>query len=144
MQNYHLVILKKPYLDAILSGQKTVESRFTKTRRPFFGRVGKGDEIFFKVSSGPVCATATIASVKSFENLTPQKIADTKDEYNHLICGSEEYWDSRADCKYGVLVWLKGVCATEPVRIDKKDWRAWMVLTEKSDFGLLKSCKKNK
>jgi hypothetical protein len=24
------------------------------------------------------------------------------------------------------------------VRINKKDWRAWVVLTEKEDFGLLK------
>jgi hypothetical protein len=30
------------------------------------------------------------------------------------------------------------------VRINKKDWRAWVVLTEKENFGLLwrKCCKK--
>ena len=28
MANYHLVILKKPYLDAILAGLKRIESRF--------------------------------------------------------------------------------------------------------------------
>ena len=91
-----------------------------------------------------MCATATAAAVKSFENLTPQKIADTKDKYNHLICGGDEYWDSRVDCAYGVLVWLKDVCAIEPVRIDKKDWRAWVVLTEKKDFGLLKMSSQNR
>jgi len=30
--NYHLVILKKPYLDLILSGRKTIESRPAKTQ----------------------------------------------------------------------------------------------------------------
>lgn len=94
--------------------------------------------MFLKLSSGPVCATATVAAVKNFESLTPQRTAALKQQYNHLICGGDEYWDSKADCAYGVLVWLKDVCTIEPVRIDKKDWRAWVVLTKKNDFGLLK------
>lgn len=138
MANYHLVILKKPYLDAILSGQKRIESRFTKMRRYAFGRVSPGDKLFFKVSSGPVCAAATVAAVKNFENLTPKQIRELKRRYNHYIRGSEEYWRSKMNCRFGFLVWLKGVEPIEPVRIRKKDWRAWVVLTEKEDFGLLK------
>ncbi len=138
MRNYHLAILKKPYLEAIIEGQKRVESRFTKTRRPHFGQIYPGDEIFLKLSSGPVCATATAASVKYFENLTSKQILQLKQRYNHLICGSDNYWQSRASCKFGFLVWLEGVRAIEPLYISKKDWRAWVVLTEKEDFGLLK------
>ena len=138
MANYHLVILKKPYLEAILAGRKRVESRFTKTRRYAFGRVLPGDKLFFKISSGPVCAVATIAAVKNFENLTPRQIAEIKQQYNHYIMGSDAYWRSRTNCKFGFLVWLKDVRAIEPVRIHKKDWRGWVVLTEKENFGLLK------
>jgi len=136
-KNYHLVILKKPYLDAILSGRKRIESRFTKTRRYAFGRVLPGDKLFLKVSSGPVCAVATVATVKNFENLTPKQILELKQRYKHHIAGSEEYWRSKTDCRFGFLAWLKDVRAIEPVRIRKKDWRAWVVLTEKEDFGLL-------
>ena len=50
-----------------------------------------------------------------------------------------EYWQKKADCKFGFLVWLKDVRAIEPVRIHKTDWRAWVVLTEKENFGLLKT-----
>jgi len=139
MANYHLVILKKPYLEAILDGSKTIESRFTMTRRTHFGRVLLGDKLFLKESSGPVCATAKVAAVKNFENLTPQQIIEIKQQYNHYIKGSEEYWRSKADCRFGVLVWLKDVEPIEPVRIRKKDWRAWVVLTEKENFGLLKN-----
>ncbi len=139
MANYHLVILKKPYLEAILAGRKQIESRFTKTRRYALGRVSAGDKLFLKESSGPVCAVASVAAVKNFQNLTPRQIIELKQEYNRQICGSDEYWQSKADCKFGLLVWLKDIQPMEPVRIGKKDWRGWVVLTEKEDFGLVKT-----
>jgi len=138
MMSSHLVILKKPYLDMILTGRKRIELRLHKTRRPAFGRVRAGDRLFLKVSSGPVCATATAEQVKSFESLTPEKILEIKRLYNHDIGGSDEYWQDRMDCKFCLLIWLGDVKTIEPVRIDKKDWRAWVVLAEGKDFGLLK------
>ena len=138
MSIFHLVILKKHYLDAILAGQKRIESRFTRTKHYAFRRVLAGDKLFLKESSGPVCATATVEAVKNFENLTPEQIAEIKQQYNHYIIGSDEYWQSKSDCRFGFLVWLEDVKSIEPVRINKKDWRAWVVLTEKEDFGLLK------
>ena len=139
MPNYHLVILKKQYLDLILSGEKTLESRFTRTKRPPFGQVRIGDTLFLKVSSGPVCAVATAGAVKEFTELTPKQITTIKQRYNRLIKGIEQYWQGKADCKFGLLVWLKDVRPIEPVRICKRDWRGWVVLTEKENFGLLRS-----
>ena len=144
MKKYHLVILKKPYLEAILAGRKRIESRFTKTKRSPFGNVKLGDKLFFKVSSGPVCAVATVAAVKNFENLTQRQIIEIKQQYNHYIGGSEEYWRSKANCRFGFLVWLEEIEPIEPVRIDKKDWRAWVVLTEKENFGLCAENRKQK
>jgi ASC-1-like (ASCH) protein len=139
MANYHLVILKKPYLDAILDGRKQIESRFTKTRHHAFGRVLPGDKLFLKLSSGPVCATATVAAVKNFENLTPKQISEIRQRYNHQIMGGEDIWRSKMDCKFGFLAWLQDVQRIQPVRIHKRDWRAWVVLTEKENFGLLEA-----
>jgi ASC-1-like (ASCH) protein len=133
---YHLVILKKPYLEAILAGRKRIESRFTVTRRAYLGRVLPGDRLFLKESSGPVCAVATVAAVRNFDSLTPKKIGELKRQYDHHIRGTKEYWQSKANCRFGLLVWLKEVEPIEPVRIHKKDWRAWVVLTEKDNFGL--------
>jgi hypothetical protein len=138
MADCHLVILKKPYLYAILEGRKRIELRLYKTRRPAFGRVWAGDKLFLKISSGPVCATAIAEAVKNFENLTPKRILELKRLYNHDIGGGDEHWRSKMDCKFAFLVWLKDVRAIEPVRIHKKDWRAWVILTENKDFGLLK------
>jgi len=137
MTNYHLVILKKPYLDAIVAGRKTIESRFARARHNFFGQVRPGDKLFLKVSSGPVCAVATVAAVKYFENLTPQQIADIKRRYNQYILADQQYWQSKANCRFGFLARLEDVELIELRQISKKDWRAWVVLTAEEDFGLL-------
>lgn len=135
--NYHLVILKKPYLEMILSGEKTIESRLTRARTHAFGRVHAGDKLFLKVSAGPVCATATAAEVKYYPTLTPAGIAQIKRRYGKAIGGSDALWDQMMDRQCGFLVWLTDVQPIEPVRIEKKDWRAWVVLTPEKDFGLL-------
>ncbi len=136
MANYHLVILKKPYLEAILGGRKLVESRFTRTKRHYIGNVWPGDKLFLKQSSGPVCATAFVSEVKNFENLTPKKITEIKQQYNKYIVGSDEYWQSRAGSKFGLLVWLTNIQPVRAVKVRKRDWRAWVVLTKKHNFGL--------
>ena len=100
------------------------------------GRIGVGDRLFLKVSSGPVCARGTVKRILEFENLSPGKIEKLKCKYNRLILGSDEYWAEKRDSRYGVLIWLNNVNEIEPVRIEKKDWRAWVVLGEGEDFGL--------
>jgi predicted transcriptional regulator len=137
MPNSHLVILKKFYLDKILDGSKKVELRLTKTAVPPFGCAAVGDILFLKVSSGPVYAVAQVAAVKQFKGLTPAKITQLKAQYNHLICGAESYWQFKSDCPFAVLLWLKNVRSIKPIRIYKKDWRAWVVLKKPNDFGLL-------
>lgn len=131
------MILRRPYLDKILAGRKSIESRFTVTRRAPYGCVAARDKIFLKLSSGPVCASAFVKRVLEFENLSPGKIKRIKSKYNNLILGGEDYWADKRESKYGVLVWLEGVERIEPVLIEKKDWRAWVVLEKGKDFGLL-------
>ncbi|HBG78289.1 MAG TPA: hypothetical protein DDW84_05505 [Phycisphaerales bacterium] len=137
MANSHLVILKKQYLDKILDGSKTIESRLTKGKCPPFDCVSPGDVLFFKESAGMVVAKAQAATVKQFSELTPQAIAKLKTEYNARICGDDEYWQLKADSKYATLIKLKNVETIPPRRIYKKDWRAWVVLKKPNDFGLL-------
>jgi ASC-1-like (ASCH) protein len=138
MKNHHLAILRKPYLDAIIEGRKTIESRLSRTKRSPFGQITVGDKLFLKQASGPVCAVATVQAVRQFENLTPGKIQQLKTQYNNSILGTDEYWADKSNCLYGMLVWLEDIKAINPVFITKYDWRAWVVLTEKEDFGLLK------
>ncbi|MCX5645290.1 MAG: ASCH domain-containing protein [Phycisphaerae bacterium] len=135
--NYHLVILKKPYLDLILAGEKTVELRLTKAKRPAGGRVLPGDRLFLKQSGGPVCGLATAKDVEYHEGLTPQRIGRIKRRYNDQIRGDDAVWESLMDRQSGFLVWLSDVRRIDPIRIAKQDWRAWVVLTPEKNFGLL-------
>ncbi len=133
----HLVILKKPYLDLILSGRKTIELRLTRARRPACGQVASGDRLLLKASAGPVCAGATVEDVRYYEDLVPERIAEIRRQYGDRIGGDDAVWASLMDCRSGLLVWLTGVRRIEPIRIEKKDMRAWVLLEEGRDFGLL-------
>jgi ASC-1-like (ASCH) protein len=135
--NYHLVILKKTYIDAIVDGRKTIESRFYQTRHRWLSQINAGDKLFLKASSGPVMATATVADVKHFDNLTARQVAELQKQYNQQICGDEQYWRDKKNSRFGVLVWLKDVKQIDPLSIRKFDWRAWVVLTKTEHFGLL-------
>jgi ASC-1-like (ASCH) protein len=137
--NHHLAILKKPYLDAILAGHKTIESRLYQTKQKWLSQISKGDKIFLKVSSGPVIATVIVDKVKYYENLTAGQILEMQKQYNQQILGDEQYWREKINSKCGVLVWLKDVQPIPHRFIKKFDWRAWVVLTPKENFGLLVS-----
>lgn len=141
--DHHLVILKKPYLELILSGEKTIELRLTRAPRPACGRVAPGDRLLLKASGGPVCGRATAADVKRYEDLTPDRIAAIRRKYGSRIGGDDAVWESMMDCVSGVLVWLTDVRRIEPIRIHKKDMRAWVLLKEGSDFGLLGRIREN-
>jgi ASC-1-like (ASCH) protein len=134
--NCHLAILKKQYLDAILAGRKTIESRLYQTKQKWLSKINAGDKIFLKAASGPVMAAAIVGKLKYFKNLTAGQIAEMQKQYNQQILGDEQYWQEKANSKFGILIWLKDVQPIPHRFIKKFDWRAWVVLTPKENFGL--------
>lgn len=51
----------------ILSGEKTMESRWYQTKRAPWDKVKPGDTVYFKNSGEPVTAQALVGSVKQYE-----------------------------------------------------------------------------
>ena len=135
--NYHLVILKKPYIDAILAGRKTVESRFYQTNQKWLSQTAADDKLFLKVTSGPVIAMATVAEVRTYDNLNPAQIEQIKAKHNKQILGDEQYWRLKSNARFGLLCRLKDVRPINPRFIRKFDWRAWVVLSKTENFGLV-------
>src|SRR5260370_25269406 len=59
----HIAVVDQPYLDKILSGLKTIESRLSTRAIAPFEKVGPGDTILLKVKSGPIVGRATVKAV---------------------------------------------------------------------------------
>lgn len=44
----HIAILRQPFFDMVLSGEKTIESRWSMNKVAPYGKVSVGDEILLK------------------------------------------------------------------------------------------------
>lgn len=121
----------RPYVDLILQGKKTVESRLTMQARDPFDNVEPGERIYFKQSSGPYRATAIAGHVLFEDNLTPRRIKEIEREYNHLIRGEESFWNWKRHSKFCTLIWLREVRPLEVgPAIRPLQGVAWLTLEE--------------
>ena len=130
----HVAILKPGYIDAILDGRKTIESRLTKTMQPPHGKIMEGERLFLKASGGPFMATAIAGGVLSFTDLDPVAVQQLREQYDEPICGDDAYWDTKRDSKYATLIELTKV---EPIAVGPPYkvayMKAWYVLDEDRD-----------
>jgi ASC-1-like (ASCH) protein len=64
----HIAIMKKEWglIPKILNGQKTIESRWYKTKIAPWDKIHKGDLIYFKDSGSPVTARAKVTTVAQY------------------------------------------------------------------------------
>lgn len=133
----HLAIMKKSWglTGKILSGRKTVESRWHKTKSAPWDRVKPGDVVYFKDSGCPVCLRAYVSHVKQFPSLTPEKVRHILDEYGEVDGITREnipkFFGMFKDKKYCTIVFLKKAEAIEPFDVDKSGFgsmSSWLVL----------------
>jgi hypothetical protein len=123
----HLGVFVEPYLRYIISGVKTVESRFSRNAVAPFRRVGAGDVLLLKRSGGAVEAIAYVSNAWSYR-LAREVWARIRGEFASAMCVSEEFLRGRRDASYVTLMQLKEVRAIEPLSVGKRDRRGWVVL----------------
>jgi hypothetical protein len=127
----HVAILRRPYLDLILAGRKTIESRLTQTAMPPFGAIVPGERVFLKVSAGPFMATALATHVECHDGLTPAKVDSLRRRLDTAVCGGHAYWHSKRFSRYATFVTLGEV---EPIDVGPaypKSMKAWHVVDER-------------
>ena len=85
---HHLAILdkKRKLLEKILSGEKSIESRWYKLKKTPYGIIKAGDTVFFKDSGEPVTVQTTVEKVLFFSDLTSEKYKDILEKYADKIC----------------------------------------------------------
>ena len=126
----HLAVMTGQYLDRLLDGTKTIESRFTRNRIAPFQQVASGDIIFFKQAAGPITAAGLAGTVQDLDlGIVP--LWQLADQYGAAIAPADaSFWADRAAARYATLVTMVDVVKTQPVPVQKRDRRGWVVLSD--------------
>ena len=129
---HHLAIFTQPWLDLILDGKKTIDSRLAKVRCIPHGKINAGDVVYMKESVGHVKGEFTVSKVETYEDLTPEMLQEIYSSYHREIfvdLGLQEFRQKWLTSKYATLIHVTDVRTYKnPFPFPKKDRRAWLLL----------------
>lgn len=135
----HVAIMKKSWglLPKILSGEKTIESRWYKFKVAPWGRIKRSDSVYFKNSGEPVTVRSKVLKVLSFESLTQGKVKEILREYGQRDGirpkDLDRFYQLFKDKKYCLLIFLKETQKIRPFDINKKGFglmAAWLCVSD--------------
>lgn len=130
--NIHLGIFIEPYLQLIIEGKKTIESRFSVNQCSPFGKVSKGDVLLLKRSGGPIVAICLINDAW-FYHLNKELWSEIKEVHAKALCIEDpEFWQQKVNSNYATLMRVKNVHSMSPINFEKSDRRGWVVLSCKN------------
>lgn len=126
----HLAIFKGEGAELILSGKKTIESRFSKRKDPPFGQISTGDLVYIKPSGKDIIGQFRVKKVIFYDGLDEKDIKEIREKYGSKLAVDESYWKGKETAKYATLIFIGEVdpFITSPIKIPKKDLRGWVVL----------------
>jgi ASC-1-like (ASCH) protein len=102
----HVAIVDFHAARGLIAGVKRVESRLYRSKRSPYGRIRRGETIYFKLSGGEIIGATRALRVLEFGDLTPRGVERLRRRYGRVVRAPAEYWRARRDCRYGVLIWL--------------------------------------
>ena len=132
----HIAILRQPFFDMILNGEKTIESRWSMHKVAPYGKVKVGDIILLKEMGKDVTATAKVKDVKYFE-LTPFMVEEIRMKYGRQI-GTDKFvdWQSTLEKKNCTLIWLEDVKKVDPIQVPRSNGAGWIVVKNSEQISL--------
>ena len=126
----HLGIFVQPYLEYVLTGRKTIESRFAAVRCAPYGRVSKGDVLILKESGGPVRGICEIGDTWYYR-LDPGSWKDIRREFAEALCAQDPgFWETRKHATYATLMQVRRPRSIAATRWSKSDRRGWVVVAQ--------------
>ncbi len=127
----HLAIFKGNAAQDILTGKKSIESRFSKRKQPPFGVVSAGDLVYIKPSGKDIIGQFKVKKVIFYDGLCEEDILTINKLFGKQIAVDDDYWINKSSSKYGSLIFIGQVdpFLTSPIKPRKKDLRGWVVLT---------------
>lgn len=132
----HVAIMRKSWglIPRILDGRKKIESRWSKFKIAPWGKVKKGDRVYFKNSSENVIAKASVSKIIQFGNLTPTKVREIVEKYGGdggiSVRNIDDTYKWAKNKKYCTLIYLENARSIIPFNIVKKGFgtgAAWLL-----------------
>lgn len=129
----HIAIMNKSWklIPKIVSGEKTIESRWYQTRRSPWDIITKGDRVYFKNAGDLVTAVANVVRVLQFHIHSEGDVRNIVKKYGKNIClvnDNPTTWGKLP--KYCILVFLKNAkVLSVPFQINKAGFgigAAWL------------------
>ena len=133
----HLAVLVDPFLQYVLDGSKTIESRFAVRRFAPFGCVRSGDIVLLKAAAGPVVGVCLVSRTWYFQ-LSGSQIDGIKERFGPAMCADSAFWQSKRAASYATLLEVREPRQLpNPLRCPKRDRRGWVVLrSPQNQLGL--------
>lgn len=121
----HVAIMRKSWglLPKILTGEKTIESRWYLSRKIPWNRIKKGDRIFFKNSGEPVVASTIVKKVIQYDFVKPKLVREILKEYGNKGLGIDnlqKYYNLFKGKNYCILVFYSSIKKIKPFKINKE------------------------
>jgi len=125
----HLAIMKSETIDAIFSGKKKIEGRFSKIKIDPYGKVAAGDVVLMKLPGDKIVGQFIVDRVIYFDRPREVEVELVKKTYGGDLVVPMGFWNEHEVVHYVSLMFIKSVTKfIVPPVIAKKDLRPWVVL----------------
>lgn len=125
----HLAIFSPGYIQKIFTGQKRLESRFSKIRCEPFGVIDEGDLVLMKKSGGPIVGYFVVGNVEQYQNVSVKQLSKIVKKNWHDLALSEEFWAKRKDSKYLTIIEITRPTKFRfPIAVKKSSLHGWVSL----------------
>ncbi len=136
---HHIAFMKKSWnlIPKILSGEKTIESRWYVNKITPWNNLTQNDTIYFKNGGEPITATAEVEKVLQFEHYTKPQLKQILQTYggNPGICFPDvnQSFQHLKKKNYAILIFLKNPRPIKPFHIKKAGFGnacAWITIED--------------
>ena len=125
----HLAILLEPYLQYILDGTKTVESRFSKYRIAPYNMVEPGDVVLLKKVGSKAISGVCVVRKVWFYQLSPETWGQIRDSFSQALRADDpSFWHRRERAQFATLMRIAEVHPLPSIEVPKHDRRGWVIL----------------
>lgn len=111
-------------LEKLIDGSKTIILRGASGRKLPYGRVDKGDDLYFIRNNGEglIQAKATVNSVINSEKLTKEDSISLIDDHSEKLQLADKQYKKFAGKRYLVLIEINKFEKVEPFSIDRSSY----------------------